>query len=134
AIVDADGLEAIAAHRTAAAGEEQLVGWNFRQIRPQQCPRLEPASQHAGIVLAEAEIGAALDSQPGAGIAVIELVERLEIDLPVPAFGRVDAVIAEIQRCPGIKTRGLEVARAEIVIEPVELELRPALDGDLVGE
>src|SRR5690606_30514110 len=89
AVIDADGLEAIAAHRTATAGKEQFVGRDFRQVRPQQRSGLEAAGQHEGIVLAEAEIGAALDGELGARIAVIELVERLEIDLSVPAFGGV---------------------------------------------
>src|SRR5690606_647771 len=57
AVVNADGLEAIAADRTAAAGKEELVERGLIQRGPHHSARLHAASQNIGIVFAKAEIG-----------------------------------------------------------------------------
>ena len=115
-VVDADRLVGVAAHRAAAAGEEQEVGRAFLGRGAAVAADQRPPGQGEPVLGAEAQVAAALERAARRDVAELELVERLEGRGDIVAARGVERIVAPVVGAAAEQRQDGEVAGAEVVL------------------
>ena len=133
-VVGADRLEAVAAHRAAAAGIEAAVVRDVLEVGAEDRAVGDAAGEHEAVALGEREIGREIAARLHEGRAVGDLVGGLGIELGEDALGRVQFVVAAVERIGDRHGGDEEVLGAEIVGDLLVLAADASLDRLLVGQ